>query len=91
MATAPTGSSDKPETPAAPEPTVNKVEALARHDSLLDIMKKKFATEERVEVKVRAESDVFVQVNGYSFIIKPNEKVRVPKSIQVLLEQGDYI
>lgn len=81
--------------PTVPEP-VNSADAPdtaaeARHASLIDMMKAHFEKEEKVEVKVRNDSDVFVQINGYSFLIQPNVKVRVPKSVALLLEQGDYI
>lgn len=65
--------------------------AAARHASLIDVMKAHFAKEEKVEVKVRSDGDVFVQINGYSFLIQPDVKVRVPKSVALLLEQGNYI
>jgi hypothetical protein len=63
-----------------------------RHASLIDMMRDKLAAEPKVDVKIlNADSDVFVQINGYSFLIQPKVKVRVPKSVALLLEQGGYI
>jgi len=79
------------ETPAevvAPEGVANDE---ARRQSMIDFMAEKFAKEDRVEVKVRNDGDVFLSVNGYSFLIKPNVKVKVPKSIVPLLEEGGYL
>jgi len=73
---------------AAPE-GVSSQEAVRQ--SMIDHMAEKFAKEERVEVKVRNDGDVFLSVNGYSFLIKPNVKVKVPKSIVPLLEDGGYL
>lgn len=73
------------------EPVADKIAVQAAHDSLIDKMKKHYAKEKRVPVKVRAESDVPVQVNGYTFLIKPGERVMVPESIAKLLEDADYI
>jgi len=65
--------------------------AEAAHRSMLDLMADKFKNEKRVTVKVRNDADVFVQVNGYSFLIQPNKKVEVPESIVPLLEEAGYI
>jgi hypothetical protein len=54
-------------------------------------MAEKFAKEPRREVKLRHDGDVFVSINGYSFLIKPNVKVKVPESIIPLLEDGGYL
>lgn len=59
--------------------------------SLLDRMKAHFAKEPRRRVKVRSQADVYVGINGYSFLIQPNVPVEVPESVAVLLEQADYI
>ena len=60
-------------------------------ESMLAIMRKKFAAEKRVTVRLRNDGDVFVQVNGYSFLIKPNVKVDVPESLIPLLEEAGYL
>jgi hypothetical protein len=89
MATKP----NTPDDPAVAEAaaTAPPPGAASAHASLIDLMKAHFAKEERVEVKVRNDGDVFVQINGYSWLIQPNVKVKVPKSVALLLEQGDYI
>jgi hypothetical protein len=63
----------------------------ARRQSMIDFMAEKFAKEPRREVKLRHDGDVFVSINGYSFLIKPNVKVKVPESIIPLLEDGGYL
>lgn len=80
-----------PEVVPTPDPMLAGEKA---HASLIDRMKEHFASEERVEVKVlgdKKDGDVFVQINGYSFLIQRNTRVRVPKSVAELLEQGSYI
>lgn len=62
-----------------------------QRESMITFMRKKFAAEKRVTVKLRHDGDVFVQVNGYSFLIKPNVKVEVPESLIPLLEDAGYI
>lgn len=61
------------------------------HRSMMRYMADKFAKEKRVTVKIRNDSDVFCQVNGYSFLIKPNKKVEVPESLIPILEEAGYI
>lgn len=78
-----------PEVVASPDAPDTAAEA--RHASLIDKMKAHFEKEEKVEVKVRNDGDVFVQINGYSFLIQPDVKVKVPKSVALLLEQANYI
>ena len=83
--------------PEVPEvvPTADPLMAGEKaHQSLIDRMKQHFAAEERVEVKIlgdKKDGDVFVQINGYSFLIQRGSRVRVPASVAVLLEQGEYI
>jgi hypothetical protein len=86
-----TGQSDSPEVVAPIKTGDPKTDALMAHDSLLDKMKKHFATAKRQTVKIRNDGDVFVQVNGYSFLIKPNVKVEVPTEIATLLDEAGYI
>ena len=80
-----------PEVPAevaAPEGLTNEREA---HESMLNTMTRIFKTQRRVPVKVHNDSDVFVQINGYSFLIKPGKTVEVPEQVRDLLEEGGYI
>lgn len=85
------GTNSTPEVPApvAVAETVSDGEAVQR--SMLNVMADIFAKEKRVPVKVRNDGDVFVQVNGYSFLIKPNVKVEVPESLVTILEDAGYI
>lgn len=77
---------------AGPPPSVQS-DALISRTSMLDTMKAKFAAEPRVKVKIRSDNGepVSVQVNGYGFLIAPNEWVGVPESVATLLEEGGYI
>ena len=59
--------------------------------NMLGIMREKFANEARVPVKLRNDGDVFVSINGYSFLIKPNVKVMVPESLVQHLEDAGYL
>lgn len=64
------------------------------HMSLIDSMRAYFKTEPREEIRILGDpkdGDVFVQVNGYTFLIQRNVKVGVPKSVKTLLEEGGYI
>lgn len=61
------------------------------HRSHLNIMADKFASEKRVTVKIHNDRDVFVQINGYSFLIAPNVKVQVPESLVPILEDAGYL
>lgn len=79
---------DVPASVATPE-VVSASEEAQR--SLLNVMRDKFAAEKRVPVKIRNDGDVFVQVQGYSFLIKPNVKVEVPESLVPILEEAGYI
>ena len=83
--------SENVEAVSTPEPMVAAEKA---HMSLIDSMREHFSTEPREEVRILGDSkdgDVFVQVNGYTFLIKRNAKVKVPRSIKTLLEEGGYI
>lgn len=85
------GSSSTPE--VAPEVASKAAESDAEtaQRSMLNVMGDIYKAEKRVPVKVRSDGDVFVQVNGYSFLIKPNVKVEVPESLVTILEEGGYI
>jgi deoxycytidine triphosphate deaminase len=41
--------------------------------------------------RIRCKNDEFVQVNGYTFLIKANEWVMVPEDIAALLEDAGLI
>lgn len=73
------------------EPKVDPVLTRAAADSMLDIMRKKYAAEPRVRVKVKNDGPVTVQVNGYSFLIRENVWVEVPESVRDILDEAGYI
>lgn len=86
-----------PQTSETPEAVPQSAPLLASeeaHASLIDTMKEYFKTEARDEVRILGDAkdgDVFVQINGYSFLIQRGVKVRVPRSVRTLLEDGGYI
>lgn len=73
------------------EPKADPVITRAAQDSLIDVMRKKFAAEPRVRVKVKNDGPVPVQVNGYSFLIRENVWVEVPESVAAILDEAGYI
>lgn len=85
-----------PRTPV-PEATVSNPpadpmrEAEANRASLIDQMRDELNSQPKVEVKVKNDADVPVQINGYTYLIQPNVKVRVPQSVATLLEEAGYI
>lgn len=79
------------EVPAAAQSGASKAVASNSHISMIDKMKARFAGERRVPVKVHNDGPVFVQVNGYSFLIRENERVEVPESVARLLDEAGYI
>lgn len=85
------GANSTPEIPAEVKVAEAVSDSEEAQRSMLNIMADKFASEKRVSVKVRNDGDVFLQVNGYSFLIKPNVKVEVPESIVPLLEDAGYL
>ena len=85
------GANSTPEIPAEVKAAEAVSDSEEAQRSMLNVMADKFAREKRVPVKVRNDGDVFVQVNGYSFLIKPNAKVEVPESIVPLLEDAGYL
>jgi deoxycytidine triphosphate deaminase len=54
-----------------------------------DTMRQYFAQQKKVSIKTR--EDQWVQVNGYTFIIKANERVEVPEDIANILEESGRI
>ena len=89
------------ESPDAPEivaavPTVDaKVEAEQARLSLIDEMKKYFRAERAKgnvrKVKIHNDSDVPVQINGYTFLVQKGVSVEVPNDVADLLEEAGYI
>lgn len=77
---------------AAPSPaSAIQTEATIAQQSMLNVMRDKYAKEKRVRVKVHNDGPVQVQVNGYSFLIQDNVPVEVPESIAELLDAAGYI
>ena len=91
-ATAPeTGTADAP---AAAEPVAASealTDAQAAQASMVDKMREHLAKQPKREVRVRNDGDVFVQINGYSLLIQPNVKVKVPEQVAEMLEEAGYI
>jgi|ABSQ01.1.fsa_nt_gi deoxycytidine triphosphate deaminase len=52
-------------------------------------MRDYYAAQPKVSIKTR--EDEWVQVNGYTFIIKAGERVEVPKDIAAILEESGRI
>lgn len=75
--------------PAVP-PAATAAATVGRQ-SMLAVMRDKYAKEKRVKVKVHSDGPVQVQVNGYSFLIRENVTVEVPESVAELLDQAGYI
>lgn len=71
--------------PPAPAPQVD-----AAHRSMIDVMRDILHSQPKRRIKVRNDSDVFVQINGYSYLIQPNVFVEVPEQVAQMLEDGDY-
>lgn len=59
--------------------------------SRIDEMREYFKNQKRIRVKVRNDSDVPVQINGYTFIVAANVPVEVPVDVAELLEVAGYI
>lgn len=58
-----------------------------RRDSMIAVMREKFANEKQVEVRVREEDgSQFVQINGFSYRIFPSDEYqKVPESVAAQL------
>lgn len=76
--------------PAAPSAAV-QTQATVAQQSMLNVMRDKYAKEKRVRVKVHNDGPVSVQVNGYSFLIRENVPVEVPESVAEILDAAGYI
>lgn len=81
---------DEDETPAGPSGAV-LTEATIAQQSMLNVMRDKYAAERRVPVKVHNDGPVQVQVNGYSFLIREGVRVEVPESVAEILDEAGYI
>lgn len=75
---------------AGPSPAVT-TEATVTQQSMLNVMRDKYAKEKRVPVKIHNDGPVSVQVNGYSFLIRENVRVEVPESVAEILDAAGYI
>lgn len=74
----------------APEPTpVYTSEDAAKDKMTEEYMRDYYDKQEKVSVKTR--EDEWVQVNGYTFIIKKDTRVSVPKDIAQILEDAGRI
>lgn len=82
--------SDTPLVEAVPE-AVALSQAESERQSMIDKMRDYLAAQPKRRVKVRNDGDVFVSINGYSVLVKPNVWLHVPEPIAQLLEEGDYI
>lgn len=76
--------------PAGPSAAV-QTEATIAQQSMLNVMRDKYAKEKRVRVKIHNDAPVPVQVNGYSFLIREGVAVEVPESVAQILEEAGYI
>ena len=75
-----------PKAASVPKPT----SAEDRSDVLTEnYMRDYYATQPKVTIKTR--DDEWVQVNGYTFIIKGGVRVEVPKDIADILEEAGRI
>lgn len=73
---------------AAPSATPTSAEAKA--DAFTqNTMRDHFAAQKKVSVK--CQKDEWVQVNGYTFIIKGGERVEVPEQIAQILDEAGRI
>ncbi len=68
-----------------------KTEQEVARMSRIDEMRDYFKGQKRVRVKVRNDSDVPVQINGYTFIVQANVAVEVPTDVADILEEAGYI
>lgn len=73
-----------------PEPTPEYTSEDAAKDKMTEeYMRNYYADQEKVSVKCA--EDEWVQVNGYTFIIKKGERVMVPKDIFDILDAAGRI
>lgn len=68
-----------------------QTEAIVTQQSMLNVMRDKYAAEKRVRVKIHNDGPVTVQVNGYSFLIREGVAVEVPESVAEILDAAGYI
>lgn len=81
---------EAPPSSAGPSAAV-QTQAILAQQSMLNVMRDKYASEPRVRVKVHNDGPVSVQVNGYSFLIREGIAVEVPESVAELLDAAGYI
>lgn len=80
---------ENPVVPTAPS-TAKPTTAEQREDKFTEnTMRDYYAAQPKVSIKTR--EDEWVQVNGYTFIIKKGERVDVPKDIADILEDAGRI
>jgi hypothetical protein len=73
-----------------PAPTPEYTSEDARKDKMTEeFMRDYYSKQEKVSVK--CSEDQWVQVNGYTFVIKKGERVMVPKDIFDILDAGGRI
>jgi predicted transcriptional regulator len=75
---------------AVPEKVVG-TQAEQAQRSLIDKMRDYLSKQEKVEVRVHNDADVFVQIQGYSYLIQPGVKVKVPRPVAELLDEAGYL
>jgi len=80
----------EPQRPALSEEEVRTI-AEAKRTTLIDYMRDYLGKQPKRRVKIHNDSDVFVQINGYSILIQPNVPVDVPEPVAVLLDEAGYI
>jgi len=82
-----------PEAKAAPRDERAVIETLPRDEAedkkVFADMKAYFASRPKVSIKTR--EDEWVQINGYTFIIKGGERVEVPQDVADILEETGRI
>jgi hypothetical protein len=80
---------NKPEIVKAPSLDDHAGEDEKAQTATFDYMKAYFAAQPKVSVK--CQEDQWVQVNGYTFIIKGGERVQVPQGVADILEESGRI
>ena len=71
-----------------------KIEDHATEDARADKMSEEFMRDyysKQEKVSIKCSEDQWVQVNGYTFLIKKDMRVSVPKEIADLLEEAGRI
>jgi hypothetical protein len=86
------GSADRP-AEAAPAPAPAELTSAEQREAaeMLDRMRAYLKGQRKVRVRVKNDGPVFCQINGYSFVIRPDVPVEVPEAVAELLEGAGYI